>query len=36
MGEVFVGVGLKTISNYFNALAGTALDDAFKAQTVIA
>ena len=32
LGEVFVGVGLKTISNYFNALAGTPLDDAFKAQ----
>ena len=32
LGEVLVGVGLKTISNYFNALAGTPLDDAFKAQ----
>ena len=32
LGEVLVGVGLKTISNYFNALSGTPLDDAFKAQ----
>jgi AhpD family alkylhydroperoxidase len=32
LGEVLVGVGLKTISNYFNALAGTPLDDAFKPQ----
>ena len=32
LGEVVVGVGLKTISNYFNALAGTPLDEAFKAQ----
>ena len=32
LGEVLVGVGLKTISNYFNALAGTPLDDAFQSQ----
>ena len=32
LGEVFVGIGLKTISNYFNALAGTPLDDAFGPQ----
>ena len=32
LGEVLVGVGLKTISNYFNGLARTPLDDAFKAQ----
>jgi len=32
LGEVMIGIGLKTISNYFNALAGTPLDDAFGAQ----
>lgn len=32
LGEVLLGVGLKTISNYFNALAGTPLDDAFTPQ----
>ena len=32
LGEVFVGIGLKTISNYFNAVAGTPLDDAFEPQ----
>jgi AhpD family alkylhydroperoxidase len=32
LGEVFVGIGLKTISNYFNALARTPLDDAFEPQ----
>jgi len=32
LGEVLLGIGLKTISNYFNALAGTPLDDAFKSQ----
>jgi uncharacterized peroxidase-related enzyme len=32
LGEVMLGIGLKTISNYFNAVAGTPLDDAFKPQ----
>jgi uncharacterized peroxidase-related enzyme len=32
LGEVMLGIGLKTISNYFNAVAGTPLDDAFRPQ----
>ena len=32
LGEVLVGIGLKTISNYFNGLAETPLDAAFTAQ----
>jgi uncharacterized peroxidase-related enzyme len=32
LGEVLVGIGLKTMSNYFNAIAATPLDPAFQPQ----
>ncbi len=31
-GDVILGVGMKTISNYTNHIAGTPLDEAFEAQ----
>jgi uncharacterized peroxidase-related enzyme len=31
IGEVLLGVGLKTLSNYFNHIAGTELDEPFAA-----